>query len=124
MIAHGVVHGVPYLRLAGGANAVILDPQVGDIGLVAVCDRDNSSVIANTGIAAPGSVRKNDLSDSVYVTTVLGVAPQQYVVFAPDGIDIVSPSRIRLAARTIVLQAENQIGLTAGNTITESASAI
>src|SRR3954470_11838233 len=25
---HGVVHNVPYFRLQGGANAIILDPQV------------------------------------------------------------------------------------------------
>ncbi|SAK87974.1 hypothetical protein AWB75_06008 [Caballeronia catudaia] len=124
VIAHGVIHGVPYLRLAGGANAVVLDPQAGDIGLVAVCDRDHSSVIANVGAAAPGSLRKHDQSDSVYVTTVLGAAPKQYVAFAPGGIDIVSPARIRLAAPTIVLQADSSIGLTAGNKITDSAPAI
>ncbi|WP_233868741.1 Gp138 family membrane-puncturing spike protein [Paraburkholderia adhaesiva] len=124
VIAHGVIYGIPYLRLAGGANAVILDPQAGDIGLVAVCDRDSSSVIANAGAATPGSLRRHDLSDSVYVTTVLGTAPQQYVAFSPDGIDIVSPVQIRLAAPTIVLQADNSIGLTAGNGITDSAPAI
>ncbi len=32
-VAHGVVHKLPYLRAQGGANAVILDPQVGDIGI-------------------------------------------------------------------------------------------
>lgn len=124
VIAHGVIHGIPYLRLAGGANAVILDPQQGDIGLVAVCDRDSSSVVANGGAAAPGSLRRHDMSDSVYVTTVLGAAPQQYVAFAPDGIDIVSPVQIRLAAPTIVLQADKSIGLTAGSSITDSAPAI
>ncbi|SAL70677.1 hypothetical protein AWB71_04301 [Caballeronia peredens] len=124
VIAHGVIHGVPYLRLAGGANAVILDPQAGDIGLIVVCDRDCSSIIANATAAAPGSLRKHDLSDSVYVTTVLGVSPQQYVVFTADGIDIISPTRIRLAAPTVVLQADNEIGLTAGNGIVDSAPAI
>ncbi|WP_321945830.1 Gp138 family membrane-puncturing spike protein [Paraburkholderia sp. J10-1] len=124
VIAHGVIYGIPYLRLAGGANAVILDPQAGDIGLVAVCDRDHSSVIANAGAAAPGSLRRHDMSDSVYVTTVLGATPQQYVAFTPDGIDIVSPSQIRLAAPVIVLQAQNAIGLTAGTQITDSAPGI
>ncbi len=54
----------------------------------------------------------------------LGAAPQQYVAFAPDGIDIVSPVQIRLAAPTIVLQADNDIGLTAGSGITDPAPAI
>ena len=124
VVAHGIIYGIPYLRLAGGSNAVVLDPQEGDIGLVAVCDRDCSSVRANAGAAAPGSLRKHDMSDSVYTTTVLGAAPQQYVAFSASGIDIVSPSQIRLAAPTIVLQADNEIGLTAGAQITDSAPAI
>src|SRR5574337_340077 len=33
-VPHGVVHNVPYFRLQGGANAVIIDPQVGDIGKI------------------------------------------------------------------------------------------
>ncbi|MBK3786508.1 oxidoreductase [Paraburkholderia aspalathi] len=124
VIAHGVIHGIPYLRLTGGVNAVILDPQPGDIGLVAVCDRDSSSVRANLAPAAPGSLRKHDMSDSVYVMTVLSGVPQQYVAFSPAGIDIVSPSRIRLAAPSIVLQADSEIGLTAGTQVVNAAPAI
>jgi hypothetical protein len=124
VVAHGIIYGIPYLRLAGGSNAVVLDPQEGDIGLVAVCDRDCSSVLANAGAAAPGSLRKHDMSDSVYTSTVLGAAPQQYVAFSASGIDIVSPLQIRLAAPTIVLQADNGIGLTAGSQITDSAPEI
>ncbi|MGF6604660.1 hypothetical protein P3T23_009416 [Paraburkholderia sp. GAS448] len=124
VIAHGVIHDIPYLRLAGGANAVILDPQSGDIGLVAVCDRDSSSARANRAPSAPGSLRKYDMSDSVYVLTVLSGVPQQYVAFSPDGIDIVSPSRIRLAAPSIVLQADSEIGLTAGTQVVNAAPAI
>lgn len=39
-----------------------------------VCDRDGSSVLANAGVAAPGSLRKHDMSDSAYTSTVLGTA--------------------------------------------------
>lgn len=124
VIAHGVIHGVPYLRLAGSTNAVILDPQVGDIGLVAVCDRDTSSARANLAPAAPGSLRKHDLSDSVYVSTVLSSVPQQYVALLPDGIDIVSPTRIRLSAPSIAIQATHDIGMTAGSELTNAAPAI
>lgn len=47
VIAHGVIHGVHYLRLAGGANAVILDRQAVDMGIAVVCDRANSLAIAS-----------------------------------------------------------------------------
>ncbi|SAL44155.1 hypothetical protein AWB70_03367 [Caballeronia cordobensis] len=61
VIAHGVIHGVPYLRLAGGANAVILDPQADDIGIILVCDRDNSPIIPNkepAGAGQPAQARR------------------------------------------------------------------
>lgn len=54
VVAHGVISGIPYLRLTGGSNPVVLDPQEGDIDLVAIGDRDCSSVLANAGAAAPG----------------------------------------------------------------------
>jgi hypothetical protein len=58
------------------------------------------------------------------VTTVLSGLPQQYVALLPDGIDIVSPTRIRLAAPSIAVQATNDIGLTAGAELTYAAPAI
>ena len=33
---HGTIFGLHYTRLQGGANAIILDPQVDDIGWAAV----------------------------------------------------------------------------------------
>lgn len=124
VIAHGTIHAIPYLRIQGGANAVILDPQVGDIGLVAVCDRDSSAARSNRDASAPGSLRKFDMSDSVYTFSLLSDPPSQYVAFSSDGIDLVSPVRIRMSAPTIVLQAANEIGLTAGSQVTNSAPAI
>ncbi|MBK3787243.1 hypothetical protein G3A43_44675 [Paraburkholderia aspalathi] len=45
-------------------------------------------------------------------------------MFSPEGIGIVSPARIRLAAPTIVLQADSEIGLTAGTQVVNAAPAI
>ena len=42
--AHGIIHGVPYMRIQGGSNGIIIDPVVGDIGIGTVCDRDISTV--------------------------------------------------------------------------------
>jgi hypothetical protein len=41
---HGEVHGIPFSRVQGGANAIIADPQEGDIGLMVIEDRDISAV--------------------------------------------------------------------------------
>ena len=49
---HGVIYGLPYIRVQGGSNAVILDPQVGDIGLAVFCAQDISKVKATKATKA------------------------------------------------------------------------
>lgn len=119
-VPHGPIYNVPYFRLQGGANAIIIDPQVGDIGFAGFADRDISSVKANKGQANPGSKRQFSMADAVYVGGILNGTPTQYVAFASSGIDIVSPVAIRMSAPTIALQATQTIGLTAGTQITNS----
>jgi hypothetical protein len=121
---HGEIFNVPYFRLQGGANAIILDPQVGDIGWAGFADRDISSVKATKAQANPGSRRKFSMADAVYMGGILNGTPSQYVAFSSSGISIVSPTKISLSAPTIVLQATETIGLTAGTEITNSAPAI
>ena len=72
--AHGIIHNVPYMRIQGGSNGIILDPAVGDVGIASVCDRDISTVKNTGGVSAPGSNRKNDMSDMVYLMTIIGAA--------------------------------------------------
>lgn len=108
---HGVIHNVPYMRLQGGANGIIIDPVVNDIGIAVVCDRDISTV-QNVGVkidsktgnnftSAPGSNRKNDMSDLVYLMTMIGLAPTQYIQFNADGITIHSPTKVTITAPNI-----------------------
>lgn len=100
---HGIIHNVPYMRVQGGSNAIIIDPEIGDIGIATVCDRDISTV-KNTGdVSAPGSNRKNDMSDIVYLMTIIGAAPVQYAQFNSEGIKISSPTKITIVAPTIIL---------------------
>jgi len=96
--AHGIIHNVPYMRIQGGANGIILDPVVGDIGIAIVCDRDISTVKNSSKVSAPGSVRKNDMSDMVYLMTIIGSAPTQYVQFNSAGITITSPTAVTINA--------------------------
>ena len=76
-IPHIAVYRCPYFRLQGGANAVILDPQVGDVGWAGFADRDISSVVANRGQANPGSLRQFDMSDAFYFGGWSGAVPSQ-----------------------------------------------
>jgi hypothetical protein len=73
---------LPYFRLQGGANALILDPQVGDIGMAGFCSRDISAVKKTKAQANPGSLRKYDFADGLYVGGFLNGTPSQYVQFA------------------------------------------
>ena len=85
--SHGVIHGIPVARTQGGASAIISDPVVGDVGYMVIADRDISSLKANAGAQSnPGSFRRHNLSDGVYVGAILNAtAPSQYVQFVSGG---------------------------------------
>lgn len=104
-VAHGTVYHLPYFRLQGGTNAVIIDPQVGDIGVAVIEDRDISSVKANKGQANPGSKRIFDLADGLYMGGFLNGKPVQYVQFSAAGINIVSPTKVTLQAPLVEVDA-------------------
>lgn len=106
---HGVVHGLPYSRMQGGANAIILDPQVGDIGMAVFADHDISSVKANKGAANPGSGRRFDMADGMYIGGFLNGAPTQYVQFNAAGVNIVSPQKITLSAPLVEIDASTSL---------------
>jgi hypothetical protein len=88
----GVTYGAQFSRDQAGGNGIVMDPEVGDIGLATACDRDISSVVAAAGLAGPGSNRTHDLADLVYVRTIISSASlAQYIWFA-GGINIQSPA--------------------------------
>ena len=90
---HGALHSLPYARIQGGANAVILDPVAGDIGIAVFCDRDISHVKVTGKQGNPGSFRQNDMSDGVYLFTCISTsAPTQYIQFTAGGINVVTPT--------------------------------
>lgn len=88
-VPHGTIPKLPYCRVQGGINGIICDPAVGDIGIAVFADRDISNVKKTKAQANPGSYRRNDWADGVYLFTVISSAPpQQYVQFTADGINI------------------------------------
>lgn len=103
VVPHGIIHGCPYIRLQGGANAVIIDPVVGDIGLAVFADRDISAVIATGKRSNPGSARQHDMADGLYLGGYLNAVPTQTVAFAADGITLSSPVAVTINAPSIVL---------------------
>lgn len=91
-VNHGTVYGLPYYRMQAGAWAVVLDPAVGDYGYIVCADRDSSSVIANPGQAKPGSFRRYDVADGVYVGGIASMnsVPAATLWLKSDGTWVIS----------------------------------
>lgn len=97
---------LPYFRLQGGMNAVIIDPQVGDLGIAIFAERDISAVKREKKESAPASLRKYDLSDGLYLGGFLNGAPSQYIHFLDGGgINVVATGEYNVKAPKIVLDA-------------------
>lgn len=113
VIPNSVIHGAPVWRLQRGASAVIMPPVAGDIGLIAICDRDITSVKKTKSDALPGSNRTHSYSDAVYLGGLLNAEPTQYVKFSSDGIDIVSPLVVNVQANIVSLNADDRVSINA-----------
>jgi hypothetical protein len=88
---HGTIFNLPYFRLQGGTSAIIMDPQVGDIGIALICDRDISSVKATQAVSNPGSNRLHDLADGIYIGGILNGIPTSYIQFDSLGNIVITP---------------------------------
>ena len=117
---HGVVHGIPYFRLQGGTNAIIVDPVVGDIGFIVCADHDISSVKGAKSQANPGSRRRYSLADGIYIGGILNGVPEQYIQFNSDGITAAdsNSNKIQMTSSGVTVTDSN------GNTITMNAQGI
>lgn len=120
-VPHQIVHGLPYIRIQGGSNAIICDPQNGDIGYVSFADRDISTVKSTLAQANPGSRRRFDMADGVYKgLCVSNTTPNQYIIFTNGGITIqdMNNNSIIMNSNGIVITDTN------GNIITMNSSGI
>lgn len=100
---HGIIHGIPVFRLQSGATAIVIDPTVGDIGVVVCADRDITSAITNQSPANPGSFRRFDWADAMYFGGVASTAPTDCAV-------IVSPSGVEISGTNGNLIADGNLG--------------
>ena len=116
---HVTIFNVPYFRLQGGKNAIIIDPEKGDIGVAVFASRDITKVKATKGAANPGSFRQYSFADALYLGGMLNATPTQYVQFSTAGIRIHSPVQIKLDAPDILLEAQTvEINASTSTTIT------
>lgn len=92
----GTLYNVPIFRLQRGNSAIVMDPEKGDIGLVAICDADISGIKNTKKESMPASSRKHSLSDSIYLGGVLNSTPTQSITFLNNGISISSPGSVTI----------------------------
>ena len=116
---HVTIYNLPYLRLQGGANGIIIDPQKGDIGVCVFASRDISKVKSTKKQANPGSHRQYSFSDGMYLGGMLNGTPTQYIQFSAAGIRIHSPTQVKLDAPDVLIEAQTvEINASASATVT------
>jgi len=108
---HATIHGMPYLRIQGGANAIVCDPAVGDVGFCVFADRDISTVQASGAQGPPGSARRFDMADGLYLGGwCSNLTPTNYVQVTDEGINVVLGSTtLELTAGECTITANTKI---------------
>ena len=98
IIPHNKIYNLPYCRLQGGENAIVIDPAVGDIGMAIYTDRDISIVKETRKSGPPGTRLRNHFSSGLYVGGFLNGAPQQYIHFKSTSVVIRSLAKVTIDA--------------------------
>lgn len=114
-IPHDTIYQIPFFRLQAGLNAVIIDPQVGDVGMCGFCDRDISTVKATKKRGQPGSWRQYDYADGLYFGGIMlfNKTPTQYIRFDENGITITTPIAVTVNTPTMTANVENTFTINA-----------
>jgi len=89
-VKHGTIYGLQYFRMQGGPWAIIIDPAVNDYGYVVCADRDSSLVVKNPGQQNPGSRRRYNVADGIYVGGVLNAVPAATIWLKSDGTFVIA----------------------------------
>lgn len=105
-VPHSVIHHLPYVRIQGGKDAVIIDPKPGDLGIAVFASRDISRVKSSKKPSLPGSWRTLNYADGMYIGGLLNGDPEQWVRFHPEGVEILSPKNVTLDAPTVNIKCQ------------------
>ena len=116
------IYGVRYMRFQYGKNAITVEPEEGDVGLLLVCKKDISAY--DSGMV-PSRIKFN-LSSGVYIGGLLGAneTPTQFIHFEDDKIDIVGTGTININAPTVNITADEAVIEAETSTIKSTTSTI
>lgn len=102
-----IVCNVPYIRIQGGTNAVIIDPEINDLGVAIFASRDITNFKEARRQTPPATWRKFSISDAIYIGGIRNQKPVQYIHFRNDGIEIYSPKRVHITTPTVLIDSDN-----------------
>jgi phage baseplate assembly protein gpV len=122
-VDHGIIHGLPVWRLQGGNSAVVVVPTVGDIGLAVFASTDISNVKRAKEPTTPGSFRRFDWSDGIYLGGLLNAPAEQFVRMDSSGITITAADGqpVTINADSVVVNADT-VSMSGDLTVTGSIS--
>ena len=102
-----IICNVPYVRIEGGTNAVIIDPEINDLGVAIFASRDITNFKEARRQTPPATWRKFSISDAIYIGGIRNQKPVQYIHFRNDGIEIYSPKRVHITTPTVLIDSDN-----------------
>lgn len=96
---------LPYSRMQGGIAAVVVDPEVGDIGLAVFCKRDSSGVKqAAASPVQPASFRIFDQADGFYFGGFLNKVPEIWLELNQDKEAVLhAPTRVTVETQECIV---------------------
>ncbi|MFZ4835754.1 phage baseplate protein [Rouxiella sp. Mn2063] len=116
MIPNSEIYNVPVFRLQRGGSAIIMNPVIGDIGMIAICDRDNSLARASRKQSVPATSRSHNKADALYLGGFINNEPSQYIEFADNKLNIVAPFGVNVTTPDMHVTGN----ITAGGNITDN----
>jgi hypothetical protein len=102
---------LPHYRIQAGTDAVIIDPEPGDIGVFLCAKRDISNIREGGDVnQVPASFRQFDLADAVMIATIHTKTPTTYIRFKKDGsIEMTAPSSMTINTPLLTLNGDLKV---------------
>ena len=110
-VPHTTIYGLPYTRIQGGHNAVIIDPQPDDLGIAVFASRDTSNVVATKAQANPGSARVCNYADGMYIGGLLNGVPVNYAAITDALLTVHHETKIVISAPTVEIDASTKFNV-------------
>ncbi len=99
------IHKIPYIRLQGGKAAIIIEPEVGDIGIAVFAQQDISKLSDKP--SKPATFRSFSMADGIYLGGIMNKKPEVIIEMLQDGeIKIIAENKIIIESKEIEIQTD------------------